>query len=250
MARLLPVVGFLRRYKRLRQHDIVALVANLGGWIAAATLTVKQFGSSAGPEHAALAAAMIVGPALAVVEGAILSNTQRSARERAKRTELAQSLVEDAFRTAVLLMSKCPERTGGVVYLPDPNDADRLVPTFIHNKDGDPSEKLSWNKHVGCVGHVWATGKQHLARLSEATAEDLALTWKLTKQQIALTNDLKTILSTPIMSPDEPSRMVGVVSIDCTVPDDECDLSSDVASERAWLHATTVAEILLLAELL
>lgn len=183
--------------------------------------------------------------AASLVRGSVI----RDAAARQKRQQLARSLVEDAFKTAIAQMSKCPDQTGGVVYLPDSADSDLLVPQFCYNKPGTVEDQLTFRSYVGCTGHAWAMHEQTCADLADVAADELQRTWKLSPNQIKLTSDLKTIISTPIVSSGDPNRFLGVVSIDCRAPNSECDLLSHEARTRAKEHAAMVALILELAEL-
>lgn len=101
-----------------------------------------------------------------------------------------------------------------------------------------------------CTGHAWATGEQTFADLSLATPSQLAETWKLSPEYITLTQHPQGVVSTPIRAWDDPERMVGIVSVDCEVPNSESGLTSQPSLDAALaLAAASVARILSLAEL-
>jgi hypothetical protein len=152
------VVGFLTRYRHLRWHDVVALGLNTVSWAAAAVLSVLQFGDKTSAGHWLLALLVVVGAVGGVAESAVQSNVTRSASERRKRRLLAGALVEDAFGGAIRVMSKRPEETAGVLYLPDASNV--LRPAFLRRKSGDVQDHLAWATWVGCTGHAWGARRQ------------------------------------------------------------------------------------------
>lgn len=241
-----PPPSLARRYRHLQRHDIAVLVLNAVSCSGAAALAVLQFADRT-MWHWLGGAVVALTAIAAALEAAGRGTRERDARERETRRRLAESLIEDSFEAAVRLMSRRPDRTGGIVYLPD--EAGVLHPTFLYNKDGAPADHPSFEKWVGCTGHAWGERSQRSADLSEATDEDLATTWKLSPALIRQTRHLQAIVSTPVWTTEPPRRLIGVVSIDSEVPDAESQLLTPESRRRAQSHAAAVALILELAEL-
>jgi hypothetical protein len=239
------MLGFLERL-HLRQHDLLTLALNAVGWVAAAILTMLQF-QTLSPLHFLVAVVMIIAPTAASLLTTMRGNRARDVAEREKRRKLAGSVVEDACRIAIKSMSRCPEATGAVVFLPD--ESGGLQTAYAYNKRGKPDSNLQFEKYQGATGHAWGTGEQTIARLSEVPEDELAQKWKLSPEYIKLTEHLKIVVATPIWDWNDSERMVGVVSIDCEVPDEECGLTSPESTDEALQLAALLARILTLAEL-
>jgi glucose uptake protein GlcU len=149
-----------RRY-RLRRLDFLVVGLNLIGVSATTGLTLAQFPALTRPLVAAGAVAIIVTVGASVVSLEI-ENEAQDAKERATRQELARSLVEDLCRTTVRAMSRCPEQTGVIVFLPDQSGT--LQSTYTLHKEGKPDRDLRFAKYEGATGHAWATGEQFCAK--------------------------------------------------------------------------------------
>jgi hypothetical protein len=239
------MLAILGRY-RLRRLDYLALACTLIGVSGTTVLTLAQFGSPSWP-------LIVVGIVVIVVTvggsalGLAVENEAQDARERATRRELAGALVEDLCRSTIRGISRCPAKTGAVVFLPDSDGV--LASAYTFQKEQMPDRNLRFAKYEGATGHAWATGEQTWARLDEATEEDLARIYKLSPEYIRLTAHLKVVVATPIWSVDSPRRMLGVVSIDSEASPDASGLLSDESLEAALELAVGLARILTFAKL-
>ncbi|MGH2356133.1 MAG: hypothetical protein ACRDJN_31380 [Chloroflexota bacterium] len=232
--------------RRLARHDRYALISTFGGAAFLTVLSVLQFQEPT-VVHWLLGFGGVLLTTGATGFQLVRGNIARNAKERETRRRLAEGLMEASFDTAVQLMSRRPDVTGGIVYLPDGGGV--LRPTFLYRKEGEPEDHPSFEKWVGCTGHAWGERAQRSADLAEVTDDELRTTWKLSANTILLTRHLKVIVSTPIWTTESPQRLVGIVSIDSEVPDAECRLLSPKSRRQAQRHAAQVALILELAEL-
>jgi glucose uptake protein GlcU len=235
------------RYRALRRHDTVAIGLNLVATTITAVLGVLQFSEQATVWHWAGGGAIVLATAGYLVESAARSNSAHNAAERETRRRLARSLIEDLFKGAVPLVSKYPDKTAGVVFLPDATGV--LVTEFTYNKKGKPDSNLKFGPLEGCTGHAWYTGEQTYADLAEATPAELERTWKLSPEYITLTQHLGGVVSTPIRAWDDPERMVGIVSVDCEEKNSDSGLTLQPSLDAALSLAASMACILDLAEL-
>jgi hypothetical protein len=190
---------------------------------------------------------VVVAAVLAAVEALVRGNLTRDSAEREKRRRLARSLIEDVCAAAIRLMSSCPEKTAAVVFRPDQKEV--LRTEFTYNKQDKPDRNLQFGRLEGATGHAWATGTQTVAKLSEVSEEELEQTWKLSPEYIRLTAHLKVVVATPIPSLDDPATLLGIVTVDSEVPDDQCGLTSEKSLDEALQLAKLLARILTLAEL-
>jgi hypothetical protein len=95
-------------------------------------------------------------------------------------------------------------------------DDDKMHIMQHHNMVAAPDRSISLEKYQGCTGHAWGRKEQTVADLSAASDAELSTTWKLTSEQIAVTTNVKSILSTPIRFPGD--NIVGILSIDSNDP--------------------------------
>lgn len=238
----------LRRY-RLRAQDGAVLALNLVGTGAGAMLTVLQFPDPTAL-HVLAGIIVVLGSVGAAAAALASANKLQDDASRATRKRLAASLVEDLCRATVKLASRCPDHTGMVVFLPsDQRGSNMLEATYEFNKTGKADANLRFGKYEGVAGHVWATGEQAFARLSEVSPEDLRLTWKLSPEYVSRTAHLKVVVATPIWAVDNPEQLLGVVTLDSECADEECELTSDESLDEALQSAQVLAQILKLADL-
>lgn len=147
-------------------------------------------------------------------------------------------------------MTARPDKTGCAVFLPDDIRDPRVLDTvYAYNKEDAPDRELKLQPFQGSAGHAWAMRRQTVALLGEVSAFDLEQTWKLTPEQIRLTQHLKVIVSTPIWAWEDPDQLIGVVSVDSELEDSECRLSSPRSLSAALELAEMIARILSLADL-
>jgi hypothetical protein len=238
--------GATPRRLPLQRHDVVAIGFNFVSSSAAAVLAVLQFGERTSAWHWVLGGVSVLGATAGLTAAAMHGNRVRSAAERRKRSQLVRSLIEDSFRGTIAQMSRAPASTAGVVFLP--NRAGELETAFTYNKQGKPDGDLRFKPYVGCTGHAWATKKQAFADLARATPKELETTWKLSPDYVARTTHLKAIVSTPMWAWDDPERLIGIVSVDCDVADEECQLGSPRSLNEALQLAKLIARILTLAD--
>lgn len=236
--------GLRNRYRYLRRRDVSALGWNVASTGSAAVLAVLEFGDAANLLHWALGGTIVLGSTVNLAESAV----HRTAEEREKRRRLARSLIEDLYRGVIPQMSSCPDKTGGVIFLPDEHGVLRTA--FTYNKKGRPDNNLSFRPLEGCTGHAWDTKAQTYADLEKTTPSQLQETWKLSPEYVTLTQHLKAVVSTPIASADDPNQYIGIVSIDSEVSASECGLLSDASLDVALQFAASVACILSLADLM
>jgi hypothetical protein len=196
------------------------------------------------------AAIVVLGTLSASAVALAAGNKAQDDAGRETRKRLAEALVEGLCRSTVKLASACPEQTGLVVFLPAGSAGmEHLETAFSFNKKGRPDASLRFGRYEGVAGHVWATGEQAFARLDTVSEDDLHRTWKLSAEYIRLTAHLKIVVGTPIRAPDNPDRILGVVTLDSDVSDAECGLASEESLEEAAQCAHVLAQILTLAQL-
>ncbi|MHB1131643.1 MAG: hypothetical protein ACYC4L_04575 [Chloroflexota bacterium] len=130
------------------------------------------------------------------------------------RREMSKDHIDTLLRRLVNVTGKGKAKIRASVFLPKTDG--RLHMEFCYNFDRAPDAGIVLEKHQGSTGDAWARGKQVLADLGEVSAEDLENVWKLTPTQIRLTQDVKSIVSTPIFDPRDRSSVVGALSVDST----------------------------------
>lgn len=130
--------------------------------------------------------------------------------------------------------------------------------TYYKQEDQyDPEEfDLDFSPGQGCVGHVHESKDQEFA-LSGDLVSGWEDGWKTTKRQDRVTEDLETIIGTPIFGPDsEAEELKGALMIDSEksirelldVPEDrnisEVSFEETNIAQRAATHASTIGILL------
>jgi hypothetical protein len=239
---------YLARRLHLGWHDLIVLGLNFLSWTAGASLAVLQFPvESRSSGIYAGGVIMALAPSVVAIVTQISGNTKRSREELERRRKLATSIIEDLCRAVTKIMSACPDRTGVVVFLPTSSGV--LQTTYTFNKNDRPDNDLQFEKHQGVVGDAWARGELMVGNLEEVTEQDLRQIWKLSPEYISRTSHLKTIVAVPIRSADDPEQIIGIVSIDSDLPNDQCGIASDESQDEALQFARMLAHIMKLADL-
>lgn len=239
------MLGWLRRYSCLKTGDVSILGLNAAALAASVSLNLAQF-----PErslfHWGFGLLAIVLPSLLLTETLVQSRNVQSEKEWKRRWELAQSLFEDACRATMPLMTKVPDRAGALVFLPEGSKAgpQMLIARLKYNKQNKPDRDLRFERWQGCAGHGWARGDQMVADLAEVSEQELAQTWKLTPEQIAMTRHLRLVVSTPIRADGDPEKVLGMLAVDSEVDNDACGLKDVASLDEAWQLALLVGRIL------
>lgn len=238
--------GWFQRYRGLRKGDIQTLALSLTYLTTSTGLTLMQF-AEVGVLHVLLGAIVIALGTTITAEPLVRGNQRRDREEQRKRRQLVEPIIESICQAAVREMSRRPDVTGCILYLPDKEGV--LQTAFSYNKRGKPDAQLSFRALEGCAGHTWARGEQAVARLDPGNPDEPARTWKLSPEYVRLTAHVQVVVSTPIWSPDDANRMIGVITVDCEASDQECGIGSDESLGEALLLAAVVAHVLNLAEL-
>jgi transcriptional regulator with GAF, ATPase, and Fis domain len=79
------------------------------------------------------------------------------------------------------------------------------------NMNGYADKTIKLNSGVGCAGTSYARGEQILGDLENINAQE----WGLNKDQVAMTQDIRAIISTPLFL---DNRVIAVLNIDSTLP--------------------------------
>lgn len=153
-----------------------------------------------------------------------------------------RSIVTKALDKACLDMSTgINQDLRANVFLPKGDDQRLGIEFHSSSMDGDPDLKIELEKGQGCTGVAWMRGKPIVADLTQPEVEGGAL-WGLTPNQMAMTRDLKAILSIPIRHPDNPALPLGILSFDSREPianrfasPEIADIAFEVAGEIGTL---------------
>lgn len=153
-----------------------------------------------------------------------------------------RSIVTKALDKACLDMSTgINQGLRANVFLPK-DDGQKLGIEF-HSSSMDKASdlKIELEKGQGCTGVAWMRRKPIVADLTQPEVEGGAL-WGLTPHQMAMTRDLKAILSIPIRHPDNQTLLLGILSFDSreSIADrlaspEIADIAFDVAGEIGTL---------------
>jgi hypothetical protein len=142
--------------------------------------------------------------------------------DRAEHGKTNKEFCEDNIREMLhqAAITIAPDAVGYVranVFLPE-GSGDRLFVAYHYGMDGSPDLGVRLEPRAGCAGHAWTLADVAIADLADSADEQLRRIWKLSREQIALTNHLRAIISVPILHPKDPGKVVGVFNLDSTEP--------------------------------
>lgn len=126
--------------------------------------------------------------------------------------DLAEASIEVLLRQAQALTGGEQRGARSCLFLVGTDD--RLHIAYDVSMQDAPDRGISFARLQGCAGHAWGMNEQTGADLRDANPEILRNVWKLTPDQISLTNHLRGILCTPVRDPDNPDRVIAVHSLD------------------------------------
>jgi hypothetical protein len=127
---------------------------------------------------------------------------------------LCEEQIQQALRQIAEAISKNSDSSHTRSNVFTIGDDNKLGIVYHYNMDGAPDLSVRFDKHQGCVGHVWGTGHESLADLADLNKETLNKDWKLTPAQIKLTEEVGCVIATPIWHPYEKDALIGVLSVD------------------------------------
>lgn len=149
------------------------------------------------------------------------------------------------------VMQPTPESSG--IY----SEPKYAIAYYSEKDQYDPEEfDLEFDLSQGCVGHVYESKDQEFA-LSGDLVSGWEDGWSTTKRQDRVTENLETIVGTPIFDPDsEAEKVSGALMIDSEqsirellgVPEDrdisEVSLEETEIAQRATTHASAIGILL------
>ena len=104
------------------------------------------------------------------------------------------------------------------VFLPDRKDAAKMgIRYHSSNMEGAADLDIRFEKWQGCVGKAWGYETGIIAMLGELSEEQVK-NWSITKEQYALTRDIKSVRVEPIFVEHNGSKkIVGLLSFDSKI---------------------------------
>lgn len=190
--------------------------------------------------HEVAGVVAVVATFLAIAVPTGLTNRGESLRTQMEHRRIAKHLIEETLRATIPTFSRVPDQTGCVVFLPGADG--RLYTAFSVNKEDKSDENMIVDPDEGAVGKAWQSRKRHVAHLDSKTPSQIQTEYRMTPQQIALTRDLKTVVTTPIVVQDAGvANQVGVLGVDCLADNATSGLDDPVQLAAIEQAASLVA---------
>ena len=97
---------------------------------------------------------------------------------------------------------------------------DNLKLQFAYNMESAKDRKISLKDNKGCAGYAYHFRQIEIANLQDPKTRDKQQreTWKLEDEEIALTEDLRAIMSVPVYHPQVQNQVVAVFNVDSRRP--------------------------------
>ncbi len=147
----------------------------------------------------------------------------------AERENEAKEIITRALDIASLTISrgrKDPIRSN--LFLHNKGSSNKIEIRFhSSNMETAPDLGIKFDKWQGCVGKAWGY-EAGVVGIADQLVPEKTQDWKLTKEQYALTKEIKSIITWPIRDPDVKGKILGILSFDTS-----SDLSEYFTSEEA-----------------
>jgi len=114
----------------------------------------------------------------------------------------------------------------------------KLAIHFHYRMENASDRSVELEKNQGCAGQAWGSGEQKCADLRRAQQDAGGPSWNLTSEQIAMTDHLGAILSSPIVDPNTRDRILGVFNIDSALSLKETDFLDIEVSQLVMGYAS------------
>lgn len=147
----------------------------------------------------------------------------------AERENEAKEIITRALDIASLTIGrgrKDPIRSN--LFLHNKGSSNKIEIRFhSSNMETAPDLGIKFDKWQGCVGKAWGY-EAGVVAVADQLVPEKTQDWNLTKEQYALTKEIKSIITWPIRDPDVKGKILGILSFDTS-----SDLSEYFTSEEA-----------------
>lgn len=177
---------------------------------------------------------LIIGATL--IEGLMRTKQEKSLRY--KSHEILELHIETILRGLIdeiqrLASNSAPLRANVMFY----SEKRRLYIKFDVNMEGCSDKTIQIEPNTGCAGKAYQLKEQIEGDLSKVAPEE----WGLTKEQCAVTREIKSILSTPIF---RGNQVMAVLNLDSSYPFENAGFNDKRIQDLCSKTANEIGELL------